>query len=78
MKDDLHYALTPGRSAKQQALDVLKKLQLQGVPIARARMHVKVHLATDVIGTVGSCLLAFAGAVLERFSCFFACVWLVT
>ena len=50
MKDDLHCALAPGRSAKQQALEVLKKLQAIGVPIVRARMHLKVHLRTAVIG----------------------------
>ena len=41
MKEDLHFAIVPGRSAKQQALDVIKKLQAT-MPIARARMHIRV------------------------------------
>jgi hypothetical protein len=57
MKDDLHYALAPGRSAKQQALEVIKKLQAIGVPIVRARMQLKVHLTTAVIGRCYRCPL---------------------
>lgn len=38
---DIHYAVVPNRSAKQQALDVIKKLQ-EHIPIARAKMKVKI------------------------------------
>jgi ribosome maturation protein SDO1 len=42
LRDDLKYGLVPGRSAKQQALDLIKRLQTV-IPIARARMHVRIH-----------------------------------
>ena len=44
MRDDLHFALAPGRNAKQQALEVMKRLPAV-MPIARARMMVRVHPA---------------------------------
>jgi ribosome maturation protein SDO1 len=38
---ELHFAVIPNRSAKQQALEVIKKLQKQ-IPIARAKMKIQV------------------------------------
>mmetsp|Transcript_10366 Transcript_10366/g.12576 ORF Transcript_10366/g.12576 Transcript_10366/m.12576 type:complete len:453 (+) Transcript_10366:41-1399(+) len=46
LRDDLKYGLIPGRSAKQQALDLIKKLQ-KVIPIVRARMHVRIHDTVD-------------------------------
>lgn len=42
LRDDLKYGLIPGRSAKQQALDLIKKLQAV-IPISRAKMLVRIH-----------------------------------
>ncbi|KAI8867628.1 Shwachman-Bodian-diamond syndrome protein [Ramicandelaber brevisporus] len=43
--NDLHYSVSPSKTAKQQALDVIKQLQEKGtIPIARAQMRVKVVL----------------------------------
>ncbi|KAJ1934481.1 hypothetical protein FBU59_005683, partial [Linderina macrospora] len=42
---DLHYSVNPNRSAKQQALDVIKQIQQQNVmPIARAQMRIRVTM----------------------------------
>ncbi|KAJ2161704.1 hypothetical protein GGF46_001297 [Coemansia sp. RSA 552] len=43
---DIHYSINTNRSAKQQALDVIRQLRDQGtIPIARAQMRVRVQLA---------------------------------
>ncbi|KAJ1831955.1 hypothetical protein LPJ63_003891 [Coemansia sp. RSA 2711] len=43
---DIHYSVNANRSAKQQALDVIKQLQEQGtIPIRRAQMRVRVVLS---------------------------------
>ncbi|KAI7823670.1 putative Shwachman-Bodian-diamond syndrome protein [Kickxella alabastrina] len=40
---DIHYSINPNRSAKQQALDVIRQIQEQNVvPIARAQMRVRI------------------------------------
>ncbi|KAJ2706700.1 hypothetical protein H4R19_004980 [Coemansia spiralis] len=42
---DIHYSVNPNRSAKQQALDVIRQLQEQGTfPIARAQMRIRIVL----------------------------------
>ncbi|KDO27183.1 hypothetical protein SPRG_07432 [Saprolegnia parasitica CBS 223.65] len=41
---EMHYALIPNRSAKQQALEVIKKLKAH-MPITRAKMKVQVTVA---------------------------------
>ncbi|KAJ2909631.1 hypothetical protein GGI21_001692 [Coemansia aciculifera] len=42
---DIHYSVNPNRSAKQQALDVIKQIQEQNVvPIARAQMRIRISL----------------------------------
>ncbi|OQR83075.1 ribosome maturation protein SBDS, partial [Thraustotheca clavata] len=43
---EMHYALVPNRSAKQQALEVIKKLK-EHMPITRAKMKVQVTVATS-------------------------------
>lgn len=50
LRDDLKYGLIPGRSAKQQSLDLIKKLQAV-IPIARAKMLVRIH---DITSSVDS------------------------
>jgi len=47
MKDDLHWSGNATRSPKQQALEVIKRLPAV-LPLARAPMHVRVHLSSDV------------------------------
>mmetsp|Transcript_25205 Transcript_25205/g.51825 ORF Transcript_25205/g.51825 Transcript_25205/m.51825 type:complete len:290 (+) Transcript_25205:40-909(+) len=47
MKDDLHWSGNATRSPKQQALEVMKRLPAV-LPLARAPMHVRVHLSSDV------------------------------
>ncbi|KAJ2453769.1 hypothetical protein EV183_001966 [Coemansia sp. RSA 2336] len=43
---DIHYSVNTNRSAKQQALDVIRQLQEQGaIPIARAQMRVRIVLS---------------------------------
>ncbi|KAJ1722031.1 hypothetical protein LPJ53_003499 [Coemansia erecta] len=42
---DIHYSVNQNRSAKQQALDVIKMIQEQGtMPIARAQMRIRVAM----------------------------------
>ena len=41
MKDTIHFAINPTRPAKQQALEVIERLK-EHMPIARARMHLKI------------------------------------
>ncbi|PKI85236.1 hypothetical protein MVES_000795 [Malassezia vespertilionis] len=42
---DVHYSVKTGKSAKSQALDVLKLLQAKNtIPIERVRMHVRVTM----------------------------------
>jgi ribosome maturation protein SDO1 len=38
---EIHYAVIPNRSAKQQALEVIKKLEGH-IPIARAKMKIQI------------------------------------
>ncbi|KAI9208657.1 SBDS protein C-terminal domain-containing protein [Polychytrium aggregatum] len=42
---DLHFSVNPNRSAKQQALDVIRELQQKGtLPIARAQMRLRIAI----------------------------------
>lgn len=43
MRDGIHYAVVPGRSAKVQAAAVIRQLKESGMDIERARMRVRVH-----------------------------------
>lgn len=45
MKDTIHYAVNPAKSTKQQAIEVIEKLK-EHMPIARARIHVKITSST--------------------------------
>mmetsp|Transcript_1751 Transcript_1751/g.2478 ORF Transcript_1751/g.2478 Transcript_1751/m.2478 type:complete len:432 (-) Transcript_1751:371-1666(-) len=47
MKETLHYAVKPSKTAKQQALDVIKKLQ-QHIPLKRADMLLRLSAALHV------------------------------
>jgi ribosome maturation protein SDO1 len=42
---DMHYSIVPGRSAKQQALDVIRLLK-EKIPIARAQMKVALVMSS--------------------------------
>jgi len=64
MRDELHFSVAATRGAKQQALEVLRKLQSIGLPIARARMHVRVHLPTAQAPPTAPAAGAAAGAEL--------------
>ena len=41
---DAHYSVKPGRSSKQQALEVIRLLRQNKIPIERARMRLLVQL----------------------------------
>ncbi len=41
---EIHFSLVPNRSAKQQALEVISKLQ-QHMPITRAKMKIQITVA---------------------------------
>jgi len=45
MKDTIHYAVNPQKPTKQQAMEVIEKLK-EHMPIARARIHVKLSSKT--------------------------------
>ena len=42
MRENLHYSVVPRRSAKQQALDVIRLLREKGFPIERAPMRLRI------------------------------------
>jgi ribosome maturation protein SDO1 len=53
MADNLHYSVNPSRSAKQQALDVMKRLGGQPTfPITRAKMRLLIDLPATVSGSI--------------------------
>jgi ribosome maturation protein SDO1 len=50
---EIHYSLNPNKSAKQQALRVIKLLQEKGnLPIARAKMRLQLTIPTTLLSTV--------------------------
>lgn len=59
MKETIHFSVNPTRPAKQQAMEVIEKLKAH-LPIARARMHLKVSAARDE-GLTKEAVLSVAG-----------------
>jgi ribosome maturation protein SDO1 len=50
---EIHYSLNPNKSAKQQALHVIKLLQEKGnLPIARAKMRLQLTIPLSFLNTV--------------------------
>ena len=59
MRDELHFAPALSRTAKQQALAVVKQLEGSAVlPIARARMHLRLRVPSERLDEVQSALKA--------------------
>lgn len=62
---EIHYAVVPNRAAKQQALEVIKKLQGH-IPIARAKMKIQVTLPLAGAKKIKSTLLKEGAEILEE------------
>ncbi|TMW56448.1 hypothetical protein Poli38472_006458 [Pythium oligandrum] len=52
---EIHYAVVPNRSAKQQALEVIKRLQ-EHIPIERAKMKIQVTAPIDAAKSIKEAL----------------------
>ncbi|KAJ1984147.1 hypothetical protein H4R33_004489 [Dimargaris cristalligena] len=62
--NDLHYSIHPNRSAKQQALDVIRQLQDKKIlAIARAQMRVRVVIQSKDAKRIKEKILPFVGSV---------------
>lgn len=62
---EIHYAVVPNRAAKQQALEVIKKLQAH-IPIARAKMKIQVTLPLAGAKKIKSALLKEGAEIIEE------------
>lgn len=62
---EIHYAVVPNRAAKQQALEVIKKLQGH-IPIARAKMKIQVMLPLAGAKKIKPTLLKEGAEILEE------------
>lgn len=62
---EIHYAVVPNRAAKQQALEVIKKLQAH-IPIVRAKMKIQVTLPLAGAKRIKSTLLKEGAEILEE------------
>ncbi|SAM85686.1 probable Shwachman-Bodian-Diamond syndrome protein [Ustilago bromivora] len=61
---DVHYSVKSGRSAKQQALDVIRLLQeKQTIPIERAHMRIRITIPTPNANKIKDRLLALTQEV---------------
>lgn len=63
---DSHYSVGPTRSAKQQALDVIRLLEQSGMGISRAQMRVRVRADREDAPEVTALLRRLDGLKLER------------
>ena len=62
MRDELHFAPALTKAAKQQALAVIKQLEASDVlPIARARMQLRLVVPSDRLGGAQAALRAMCG-----------------
>jgi ribosome maturation protein SDO1 len=62
MREELHFAPSLNRAAKQQALAVIKQLEAADVlPIARARMHVRLVVPAERLAGAQAALRALRG-----------------
>ncbi|CEG38784.1 sbds family rrna metabolism protein [Plasmopara halstedii] len=62
---EIHYAVIPNRSAKQQALELIKKLP-DYIPIARAKMKIQVTTPASGAQTIKTGLLEEGAEILEQ------------
>ncbi|KAF1334767.1 Sbds family rrna metabolism protein, partial [Globisporangium splendens] len=62
---EIHYAVVPNRTAKQQALEVIKKLQGH-IPIARAKMKIQVTAPLAGAKQIKPALLKEGAEILEE------------
>jgi ribosome maturation protein SDO1 len=56
---DMHFAVKPSKSAKQQALEAIRELK-EHIPIARAAMRLRITCALPAVANVKQVLLANA------------------
>ena len=62
MRETLHFAPLATKSAKMQALQVVKQLEASSVlPIARAKMHLRIQIASEHYDGVMHALRALGG-----------------
>lgn len=64
---DIHYSVKPGKSSKQQALEVIRLLQ-QSMPIERARMRLKIKLPAKEARHVRATILQLLTIEMEEWS----------
>lgn len=62
---EMHFAVIPNRSAKQQALEVIKRLQAH-LPIARAKMKIQITAPVDAAKKIKEALLKEAAEVVQE------------
>lgn len=62
---EIHYAVVPNRSAKQQALEVIKKLEGH-IPIARAKMKIQISAPAAGAKLIKAGLLKDGAEVVEE------------
>lgn len=62
---EIHYAVIPNRSAKQQALELIKKLP-EHIPIARAKMKIQVTTPASGVQGIKTGLLKEGAEILEQ------------
>lgn len=62
---EIHYAVVPNRTAKQQALEVIKKLQSH-IPIARAKMKIQVTAPLAGAKKIKPALIKEGAEILEE------------
>lgn len=67
MRETIHYAPTTTRSAKQQALQVVKQLQVSGaIPLMRAQMHLQMLLSPARLAQAKEQISALTAASADR------------
>lgn len=62
---EIHFAVVPNRSAKQQALEVIKKLEGH-IPIARAKMKIQISTPASAVAAIKAGLLKESADIVEE------------
>ncbi|ETO76948.1 SBDS family rRNA metabolism protein [Phytophthora nicotianae P1976] len=62
---EIHYAVIPNRSAKQQALELIKKLP-EHIPLARAKMKIQVTTPASGVQAIKAGLLKEGAEIVEQ------------
>lgn len=62
---EIHYAVIPNRSAKQQALELIKKLP-EHIPLARAKMKIQVTTPASGVKAIKAGLLKEEAEIVEQ------------